>query len=381
MVSIPELEAAIPYALTRVDLPHLGQRLEGKVRDIYVVDGQRVLITTDRVSAFDRVLGVIPFKGQVLNQLSAWWFEQTRDVVANHVITFPDPNVTIAREAQPLPVEVIVRGYITGVTSTSLWTLYSQGVPRPYGLDLPPGLRKNDPLPEPVITPTTKATGGAHDERLTSEEVVARGLVAPDLWEEIQRAALAIFRRGQEVARRAGLILVDTKYEFGLIDGRPALIDEVHTPDSSRYWVAASYEALRGSDREPENFDKEFLRLWFVQQGYRGDGPPPAMPPAFIAQVAQRYIAAYDRPRVRPRRTAGRRAHSARAGQSRTLAVRGACYAYPRLRWHRCPGPQRLEHPCCHPGDPPRPLSRRRCGGPEPPTAAGGSRSVWVRHL
>ena len=295
MVSIPELEAAIPYALTRVDLPHLGQRLEGKVRDIYVVDGQRVLITTDRVSAFDRVLGVIPFKGQVLNQLSAWWFEQTRDVVANHVITFPDPNVTIAREAQPLPVEVIVRGYITGVTSTSLWTLYSQGVPRPYGLDLPPGLRKNDPLPEPVITPTTKATGGAHDERLTSEEVVARGLVAPDLWEEIQRAALAIFRRGQEVARRAGLILVDTKYEFGLIDGRPALIDEVHTPDSSRYWVAASYEALRGSDREPENFDKEFLRLWFVQQGYRGDGPPPAMPPAFIAQVAQRYIAAYER--------------------------------------------------------------------------------------
>mgnify|MGYP005854244479 FL=1 len=295
MVSIPELEAAIPYALTRVDLPHLGQRLEGKVRDIYVVDGQRVLITTDRVSAFDRVLGVIPFKGQVLNQLSAWWFEQTRDVVANHVITFPDPNVTIAREAQPLPVEVIVRGYITGVTSTSLWTLYSQGVPRPYGLDLPPGLRKNDPLPEPVITPTTKATGGAHDERLTSEEVVARGLVAPDLWEEIQRAALAIFRRGQEVARRAGLILVDTKYEFGLIDGRPALIDEVHTPDSSRYWVAASYEALRGSDRAPENFDKEFLRLWFVQQGYRGDGPPPAMPPAFIAQVAQRYIAAYER--------------------------------------------------------------------------------------
>ncbi len=295
MLSIRELEAAIPHALTRVDLPHLGQRLEGKVRDIYVVHGQRVLITTDRVSAFDRVLGVVPFKGQVLNQLSAWWFEQTRDVVANHVIAVPDPNVTLAREAQSLPVEVIVRGYITGVTSTSLWTLYSQGVPRPYGLDLPPGLRKNDPLPEPVITPTTKATGGAHDERLTSEEVVARGLVAPDLWEEIQRAALAIFRRGQEVARRAGLILVDTKYEFGLIDGRPALIDEVHTPDSSRYWVAESYEALRGSDREPENFDKEFLRLWFVQQGYRGDGPPPAMPPEFIAQVAQRYIAAYER--------------------------------------------------------------------------------------
>ncbi|NOZ28299.1 MAG: phosphoribosylaminoimidazolesuccinocarboxamide synthase [Chloroflexi bacterium] len=281
--------------MLRVEVPGLGERIEGKVRDIYVVDGQRVLITTDRVSAFDRVLGAIPFKGQVLNQLSAWWFEQVQDIVPNHVISVPDPNVTIAREAEPLPVEVIVRGYITGVTSTALWTLYSQGVERPYGLDLPPGLRKNDPLPEPVITPTTKATGGAHDERLTSAEVVERGLVPADLWEEIQRAALAIFKRGQEVARRAGLILVDTKYEFGLIDGRPALIDEIHTPDSSRYWVAESYEAVRGTDQEPENFDKEFLRLWFVRQGYRGEGEPPKMPPEFIAQVAQRYISAYER--------------------------------------------------------------------------------------
>ncbi len=295
MVSVKEIIEAIPHALLRVEVPGLGERIEGKVRDIYVVDGQRVLITTDRVSAFDRVLGAIPFKGQVLNQLSAWWFEQVQDIVPNHVVSVPDPNVTIAREAEPLPVEVIVRGYITGVTSTSLWTLYSQGVERPYGLDLPPGLRKNDPLPEPVITPTTKATGGAHDERLTSAEVVERGLVPADLWEEIQQAALAIFKRGQEVARRAGLILVDTKYEFGLIDGRPALIDEIHTPDSSRYWVAESYEAVRGTDQEPENFDKEFLRLWFVRQGYRGEGEPPKMPPEFIAQVAQRYIAAYER--------------------------------------------------------------------------------------
>jgi len=295
MLSLSEIEAAIPHALMRIDLPGLGPRQEGKVRDIYVVGDRRVLITTDRVSAFDRVLGAIPFKGQVLNQLSAWWFEQTRDIIANHVIAVPDPNVTIAREAQPLPVEVIVRGYITGVTSTSLWTLYRQGVPRPYGLDLPPGLRKNDPLPEPVITPTTKATGGAHDERLTSDEVVARGLVRADLWAEICAAVQALFRRGQEVARRAGLILVDTKYEFGLIDGRPALIDEVHTPDSSRFWVAESYEATRGTDREPENFDKEFLRLWFVEHGYRGEGTPPAMPADFIARVAQRYIAAYER--------------------------------------------------------------------------------------
>jgi phosphoribosylaminoimidazole-succinocarboxamide synthase len=300
---------AIPHALLRVDLPGFGPRLEGKVRDIYVRDGQRILVTTDRVSAFDRVLGAIPFKGQVLNQLSAWWFDQVSDVVANHVVSVPDPNVTIAHEAQALPVEVIVRGYITGVTSTALWTLYSQGVPQPYGLDLPPGLRKNDPLPEPVITPTTKASGpGGHDERLTSAEVVERGLVEPALWDEVQQAALAIFRRGQAVARQAGLILVDTKYEFGLIDGKLALIDEVHTPDSSRFWVAESYErtrtgldtppaaaATRPTEQEPESFDKEFLRLWFVAQGYRGDGQPPAMPPDFVAQVAQRYIAAYER--------------------------------------------------------------------------------------
>ncbi len=295
MLSHELIISAIPHALQRVDLPGFGPRLEGKVRDSYVHDGQRILVTTDRVSAFDRVLGAIPFKGQVLNQLSAWWFDQVSDVVANHVVSVPDPNVTIAHEADALPVEVIVRGYITGVTSTALWTLYSQGVPRPYGLDLPPGLRKNDPLPEPVITPTTKATGGAHDERLTSAEVVERGLVAPVLWDEVQQAALAIFKRGQAVARQAGLILVDTKYEFGLIDGKLALIDEVHTPDSSRFWVLDSYEAARDAGQEPESFDKEFLRLWFVAQGYRGDGQQPAMPPEFVAQVAQRYIAAYER--------------------------------------------------------------------------------------
>jgi phosphoribosylaminoimidazole-succinocarboxamide synthase len=203
--------------------------------------------------------------------------------------------VTIAREAEALPVEVIVRGYITGVTSTSLWMLYQQGVPRPYGLDLPPGLQKNDALPEPVITPTTKATGGAHDERLTCDEVVARGLIEPGLWAEIQAAALGIFKRGQEVARVAGLILVDTKYEFGLIGGKLAVIDEIHTPDSSRYWVAESYAAVHGTGQEPENFDKEFLRIWFAGQGYRGDGTPPDMPDEFIAQVAARYIAAYER--------------------------------------------------------------------------------------
>lgn len=289
-LSHDEIAAAIPDALLHTDLPQLGERIEGKVRDIYLADKERILITTDRVSAFDRVLGAIPFKGQVLNQLSAWWFEQTKPIVANHVIAIPDPNVTIGAEAEALPVEVIVRGYITGVTSTSLWTLYDQGVETPYGLDLPPGLAKNDPLPEPVITPTTKATGGAHDERLTGAEVVEHGLVEPDLWQEVQQAALAVFARGQEVAAAAGLILVDTKYEFGLINGELALIDEVHTPDSSRYWIADTY-----ASGEPQNYDKEYLRLWFVDQGYRGDGPAPTMPHEFVAAVAARYIDAFER--------------------------------------------------------------------------------------
>jgi phosphoribosylaminoimidazole-succinocarboxamide synthase len=289
MLSHEELLRAIP--LESVDLQGWGIKQSGKVRDIYQRGNQRLLITTDRVSAFDRILGAIPFKGQVLNQLSAWWFEQTRDIVLNHVITIPDPNVTVAHEARSLPVEVIVRGYITGVTSTSLWTLYAQGDRKPYGIPLPDGLKKNDPLPAPIITPTTKATGGAHDERLTRDEIIGQGLVEESLWEQIEAAALAIFARGQQIARRAGLILVDTKYEFGLINGKLAIIDEIHTPDSSRYWTLESYNG----EHEPENFDKEFLRLWFVQQGYRGEGTPPTMPTEFIAQVAARYISAYER--------------------------------------------------------------------------------------
>lgn len=277
--------------LAEAHLDGWGPRQPGKVRDSYAHGGQRALITTDRVSAFDRVLGLIPYKGQVLNQLSAWWFEQTQDIVRNHVIAIPDPNVTIAHDAQPLPVEVIVRGYITGVTSTSLWTLYAQGDRQPYGIALPDGLHKNDPLPQPIITPTTKATGGAHDERLTRDEIIGTGLVAPALWQQVEAAALAIFQRGQQVAAQAGLILVDTKYEFGLIDGQLAIIDEIHTPDSSRYWTQETY----GTDGEPENFDKEYLRLWFVQQGYRGEGDPPVMPADFTARVAARYIAAYER--------------------------------------------------------------------------------------
>lgn len=296
MLTHSELLDAIPTALAGVDLPGLGPKQPGKVRDSYTIAGRRILITTDRVSAFDRVLGLIPFKGQVLNQLSAWWFEQTRDLVANHLLAVPDPNVTIAREAKPLPVEVVVRGYITGVTKTSLWMLYAGGERRPYGLDLPAGLRKNDPLPQPLITPTTKAAFGGHDERLTRFEIIERNLVAEPLWTQVESVALALFARGQQVAREAGLILVDTKYEFGLIEGELALIDEIHTPDSSRFWTRESY----GSSGEPEHFDKEVLRQWFTARGYHGDGEPPPMPPDFVADVAARYLAAYERLTRRP---------------------------------------------------------------------------------
>ncbi len=292
MLTHQELIEAVPNALEHVNLTGFGTKFTGKVRDMYHHNGSRILITTDRISAFDVVLGTIPFKGQALNQLSAWWFAQTKDIVPNHVLSVPDENVTVAREAQPLPVEVIVRGFITGVTKTSLWSLYESGMREAYGIKLPDGLRKNDALVEPIITPTTKAEAGGHDERLTRTEILERGLVTPAIWEQVERVAVALFKRGQEIARAAGLMLVDTKYEFGLIDGQLVLIDEMHTPDSSRYWTLESVEL---DPSNPKNFDKEFLREWFVMRGYKGDGVPPVMPPEFVAQVAARYIAAYEK--------------------------------------------------------------------------------------
>jgi phosphoribosylaminoimidazole-succinocarboxamide synthase len=289
MLDEATLRAALPHALLTTDLEGMGERDEGKVRDLYRQSGRRLLVATDRISAFDRVIGTIPFKGQVLNQLSAWWFEHTADLVANHIIAVPDPCVTVAHEAVPLPVEVVVRGYLTGVTSTSLWMLYSQGVSRPYGLDLPPGLEKDARLPAPVITPTTKAAKGEHDERLTSDEVVSRGLVAPALWAEVQAAALALFARGTELAARGGLILVDTKYEFGLVDGRLCVIDEIHTPDSSRYWEASTWPS------EVRELDKEYVRKWLKSVGYSGEGPTPPLPDDVRIEAARRYIHAFER--------------------------------------------------------------------------------------
>ena len=295
MLTSAQLQAALPHALAGVDLPWLGVRQRGKVRDIYAEGDQLLLITSDRLSAFDRVLGLVPYKGQVLNQLAAFWFEQTRDIVQNHLLDLPDPNVTVARRCRSLPVEVVVRGYITGVTSTSLWRRYSLGERTIYGIDFAEGMNKNDALPQPLITPTTKASDGQHDEAITSGEVVARGLIEAKQWAQICEIALAVFRRGQSFAQRAGLILVDTKYEFGLSpSGEIVLIDEVHTPDSSRYWLAASYAERRAGGLEPENYDKEVVRLAYAKQGYRGEGDPPPLSAELAIELAGRYQQVYE---------------------------------------------------------------------------------------
>ena len=282
-------------ALQTTNLP-LPDKQSGKVRDWYTLpEGNRLLVTTDRLSAFDRNLACVPYKGQALNQLAAWWFVQTADVIPNHVISVPDPNVLVARLVEPFPVEVIVRGYITGVTSTALWYRYSLGEREIYGYHFPDGLRKNDRLPEPIITPTTKGGITGHDERLTCAEVVSKGYLDSRTWDSVQSAALAIFRRGQEVAQKAGLILVDTKYELGRApDGRVLLIDEVHTPDSSRFWKADTYAQRFAAGEEPENFDKEFVRLEYSKHGYRGDGTPPVMPDDLWVAASQRYITIYE---------------------------------------------------------------------------------------
>ncbi len=295
MISETEIRAALSHIFRDSNLPLPG-RQSGKVRDWYpLANKHRLLVTTDRLSAFDRVLACVPFKGQVLNQLAAWWFDQIADIIPNHAISVPDPNALIAVETEPLLVEVVVRGYITGVTTTALWYRYSLGEREIYGYHFPDGLQKNQTLPEPIITPTTKGGITGHDERLTISEVVDKGHLDARTWEQVQVAALGIFKRGQEVAQRAGLILVDTKYEFGRApDGRIVLIDEVHTPDSSRFWKADTYAEHFARGDEPENFDKEFIRLAYAEKNYRGDGTPPPMPTDVWITASQRYIQIYE---------------------------------------------------------------------------------------
>lgn len=287
----------IPNAIGEVTFPKLGKRSKGKVRDWYVKDNLRILIATDRISAFDKVLGLVPFRGAVLNKLSEFWFEKTRDIVQNHMIGVIDPNVMLVSEAKALPIEVIVRGYITGVTSTSLWRLYSEGNRVIYGIKFPQGLIKNQKLQKPVITPTTRETGkGGHDEPITKQEILKQKIITPAIWKQIESVAIKLFLRGSEIADRAGFILADTKYEFGLDKrGKLMLIDEIHTPDSSRFWLKKSYKARFKKGEEVESYDKEFMRIWFREQGYSGSGKAPKMPPDLIAGIAARYIEVFEK--------------------------------------------------------------------------------------
>ena len=281
---------------TDISLP-LPDRKVGKVRVAYALpNNQRLFVTTDRLSAFDQIVAAVPYKGQVLNQLAAWWFANTKDIISNHIVSLPDPNATIALGATPLPVEVIVRGVMTGSTSTSIWKQYEQGNRKIYGYSFADNILKNTLLPGAIITPTTKGDAGAHDEPLTNAEVVERGFVDANTWKTVQVSALALFARGQEVAKRAGLLLADTKYEFGTLpNGEVIIIDEMHTPDSSRFWELSSYQDRLAAGKEPESLDKEPIRLALDAIGYRGDGRPPELDGSVIAATTKRYIAAYER--------------------------------------------------------------------------------------
>ncbi len=297
MVQSKTIIRALPSVLKTIDLPKLGKKYQGKVRDFYRFDGKRILITTDRQSAFDVILGHIPFKGAVLNLLAAYWFDKTKHIVDNHKISVPHPNVLLARECTPIPVEMIVRGYISGVTKTSIWYSYERGERLIYGIKFPEGLKKNQKLITSVITPTTHPLAGSkvHDERLTRGEIIKKKIVSKKLYEEMERVSLELFDYGSRLCRKRGLILVDTKYEFGLYKGKLMLIDEIHTPDSSRFWIAKTYTSRFRKGLEPENFDKEFLRLWYAKRGYKGDGTPPPMARELIVATAKRYIGVYEK--------------------------------------------------------------------------------------
>ena len=280
--------------IEKTDFQNIGTRRQGKVRDIYTQPDKIILVSTDRYSAFDRNLALIPFKGQVLTQVSKWWFDHTSDIVRNHLIESPDPNVVVVKKCSVVPIEMVVRGYITGVTGTSLWTLYKDGQ-RDFGdFTLPDGMKKNQKLDKPVLTPTTK--DDTHDRPLTTKDIIEQKIVPEELWQQLADTAIKLFTRGQELALEHGLILVDTKYEFGLADdGKLMLIDEIHTPDSSRYWQADSYQQRIDAGQEPQNFDKEFLRLWFKEHSnpYEDKELPPA-PRDMVAELSSRYIQIYE---------------------------------------------------------------------------------------
>ena len=293
-MDIKTIQEHIDDVLIETNFPNLDEKKVGKVRDVYVAPDHITLISTDRHSSFDRIIAYVPFKGEVLNRISLFWFEQTKDIIQNHVLHSPDPNVVVVKKCKVIPIECVVRGYITGITSTSLWTHYKEGK-RDFGnFVLPNGLEKNQKLAEPVFTPTTKSD--EHDRPITPAEIVAEGILTKELTAKLEVTAKALFKRGEEIASARGLILVDTKYEFGLDEyGELTLIDEIHTPDSSRYWKADTYNARFKEGKDPEYFDKEFLRLWFKDNcDPYNDKVLPKAPPELVAELSRRYIEIYE---------------------------------------------------------------------------------------
>jgi len=283
------LRAQIPHTLREADFPALGELYRGKVRDNFAKGSRIVMVTTDRLSAFDRVLTTIPFKGEVLNQITAFWFEKTKDVAPNHLQDVPDPSVLVVRRLRPLSLEMVVRGYLTG----SLWRDFQAGRgAKAYGIDLDPGLKKDQRFERPILTPSTKEEMGKHDLPISPRELVGRGTLTQRQWDEIARYALALFAKGQEWARTRGLILVDTKYEFGVDEGgKIFLIDEIHTPDSSRYWIAEGSEERFRKGEDQRMLDKEFIRQWLIRErGYQGEGPLPEIPDEVRAELAGKYV-------------------------------------------------------------------------------------------
>lgn len=294
MMSDEQIKEQMKYTLKETNFEGLGEKKKGKVRDVYKGADSLFLISSDRQSAFDRNLANIPFKGQVLTQTSKFWFDNTKDIIQNHVIAVPDPNVVVGKKLSVFPVEMVVRGYITGVTSTSAWTAYSKGEREFCGNTLPEGLKKNQKFDKPIVTPTTKSE--EHDEKISGKEIVERGLMTQEQWDYVSDKALKLFERGTEIAAKNGLILVDTKYEFGYDgEGNIFLIDEIHTPDSSRYWLKDSYEGKIAKGEEPENIDKEFLRLWFKEHcdPYHDETLPEA-PEELVVELSKRYIKLYE---------------------------------------------------------------------------------------
>ena len=276
-------------------IPELPNRYKGKVRENYdLPDGRRIIIATDRISAFDRILACIPFKGAVLTQTARYWFEKTADICPNHVVSYPHPNVVIGTTLNILPVEIVVRGYLAGTTSTSILTKYKAGERQMYGVTMPDGLRDNQKLDRPLITPTSKEFDGGHDEPLSPSQILDQGLLTAEQWDTVSRYALALFARGEELSAKNGLILADTKYEFGTDkDGNIILADEIHTPDSSRFWIADSYEAAFATGRRPRSFDKDFIRAWVNERCDPYRDPIPDIPEDLILQTSDVYLQAY----------------------------------------------------------------------------------------